>query len=420
MTDPLLDSGFVWAVGIEDTFIPQVARRTGRTLDEYELTQHYRFWREDLERIHSIGVRHVRYGIPWYRVNPAPGVFDWSWTDEVLEHMISGLGIHPIIDLMHYGCPLWLDREFVNPEYPERVSEYAAAFVERYRALVRYYTPLNEPIVNAVFSGRNGLWPPYLRGRKGYLRMVMALVRGMSLTTAAIRAGQPDATIVHVEACERIATENEDLQPVVTARQLHGYLPTDLLTGRVVDGHPLLAGLLDEGVPAAQLEWLAANAQTIDVMGVNFYPMFSNYRVTGTPDAHQARRVYADASDMEAVVTNFAERYQVPVMVTETSDKGPVWRRERWMEAAVAGVASARERGVRVTGFTWFPVFSLVGWAYRGGRGSVNDYVFHMGLWDLNDTGDGTLRRDHTRLVDRYAAMVADSDRYVGPSGTVL
>ncbi len=34
---------FMWAVGIEDTFIPQEASRSGRVLDEYELTQHYRF-----------------------------------------------------------------------------------------------------------------------------------------------------------------------------------------------------------------------------------------------------------------------------------------------------------------------------------------------------------------------------------------
>ena len=36
--DPL-----VWAVGIEDTFIGQLIRHCGHALDEYELTQHYRF-----------------------------------------------------------------------------------------------------------------------------------------------------------------------------------------------------------------------------------------------------------------------------------------------------------------------------------------------------------------------------------------
>jgi aryl-alcohol dehydrogenase-like predicted oxidoreductase len=38
---------FRFAVGIEDTFVPH-AFPGHRALDEYELTQHYRFWSEDL------------------------------------------------------------------------------------------------------------------------------------------------------------------------------------------------------------------------------------------------------------------------------------------------------------------------------------------------------------------------------------
>ena len=167
MDHEVAPADFLWAVGIEDTFIPQVATSTGRTLDEYELTQHYRFWREDLDLAASLGVRHMRYGIPWYKVNPAPGVFDWSWTDEVLEYMVRDLGIQPIVDLMHYGCPLWLEREFVNPEYPERVAEYTRAFVERYKDLTVYYTPLNEPWMNTWQCGYIAAWPPYLRGWRG-------------------------------------------------------------------------------------------------------------------------------------------------------------------------------------------------------------------------------------------------------------
>jgi hypothetical protein len=48
------DAGFVWATGIEDTFIAQ--EEPGRLrLDEHELTQHYRLWREDVDLAASIG-----------------------------------------------------------------------------------------------------------------------------------------------------------------------------------------------------------------------------------------------------------------------------------------------------------------------------------------------------------------------------
>jgi len=90
--------GFLWATGIEDTFITDPWPATGRTLEEYELTQHYRFWREDLARVAELGVNSVRYGIPWYRVNPRPGAFDWSWTDEVIPRLhrrLSDIGGMP-------------------------------------------------------------------------------------------------------------------------------------------------------------------------------------------------------------------------------------------------------------------------------------------------------------------------------------
>src|SRR2546421_6975385 len=80
---------FIWATGIEDTFIVEPHPRTGRTLDEYELTEHYDRWEEDLQLIADLGVPAARYGIPWYRVCPEPGRYDWSWTDRVLDRMVN-------------------------------------------------------------------------------------------------------------------------------------------------------------------------------------------------------------------------------------------------------------------------------------------------------------------------------------------
>ena len=155
---PGIDVPFAWALGVEDTFVPQVHARSGRVLDEYVLTQHDRFWREDLQMIRDIGVRYLRYGIPWYQVNPAPGRFDWSWTDQALPYLVEELGINPILDLVHYGAPLWLEGTFLSPDYPARVAEYAAAVADRYGNLVKLWTPLNEPRVHAHFAGRIAQW----------------------------------------------------------------------------------------------------------------------------------------------------------------------------------------------------------------------------------------------------------------------
>ena len=190
---------FVWASGIEDTFVPQT-RPGHRALDEYALMGHYEHWREDLSLAPDLGVKALRWGVPWYRVEPLPGEFDWRWTDQVIPYMVEELGITPIIDLMHYGCPFWLWREFANEEYPRRVAAYAAAFAERYGRLVRWYTPLNEPLVNASFCGMRGAWPPYMHGERGYVKLLMQLAEGIIETVQAIRQVQQDAEMVHVEA----------------------------------------------------------------------------------------------------------------------------------------------------------------------------------------------------------------------------
>src|SRR5204862_2121722 len=109
---------FGWATGVEDTFIVDPWPATGRTLDEYELTGHYRRWRADLDRMAELGVRMARYGIPWYRVNPARGRWRWQWADGPLERMLAH-GIDPIVDLVHYGVPPWIPGGILDPDFGE-------------------------------------------------------------------------------------------------------------------------------------------------------------------------------------------------------------------------------------------------------------------------------------------------------------
>src|SRR3954470_12951646 len=225
---------FLWAVGIENTFVPHT-RAGHRRLDEYELMDHYRQWRQDIDLVTALGISAIRYGIPWYKVNPQPGRFDWSWTDAVLEYLVEVKGLTPIVDLMHYGTPLWLDNHFVNASYSRRVAEYAAAFAERYAPLVQFYTPLNEPAVTAAYCGRDGRWPPYLSGDDGYVKVLLALARGMARTAEAIRARRPDAVLVHVEdvGLERVGTP--DLADLAAAAQGRRLLPLDLACGKIVE-----------------------------------------------------------------------------------------------------------------------------------------------------------------------------------------
>src|SRR6185369_13583735 len=132
---------------------------------------------EDLKLASAAGATMVRWGVPWYKVEAEKGKFDWSWVDDVLDYMVFDLGLQPIVDLVHYGTPEWLDGSFLNPEYPERVAEFARRFAQRYGHMVKCYTPTNEPTVNADWAGRKAQWPPYTTGDQGYVDVLLALAR---------------------------------------------------------------------------------------------------------------------------------------------------------------------------------------------------------------------------------------------------
>ncbi len=394
--------GWTWAVGIEDTFIGHPGGKRARILDEYELIDHYRQWRGDLDLIASLGVRCMRYGVPWYRVNPAPGEWDWSWLDRVMEHM-ARREIRPIFDLVHYGTPLWLRGSFVDPDYPMRVAEYASTMASRYGELAHGWTPLNEPVVNADFCGLRGVWPPHLRGERGYDRVIFGIADGISRTTAAIREVRPDALIVAVEPCDLVTTDEPDLAEAVRNRWRKLFLPIDLVMGRVDHDHPDRARLEASGIGEAALDRLVADPQVPDVLGVNFYPGMSRARLVTSRGALRRRRLYGSGADLVTSLREFHRHTRLPVMVTETSDFASVEKRAAWMDDSIGAVAEARQSGLPVIGYTWFPVFSHVDWRWRRGPYDVIAYWCHMGLWDL----DERLTRNRTPLADRYAALVA-------------
>ena len=406
-------SDFIWASGIEDTFVPQT-RPGHRALDEYELVGHYEHWREDLALARDMGLQALRWGVPWYRVEPLPGEFDWRWTDQVIPYMVEELGITPIVDLMHYGCPFWLRQEFNNPDYPQAVGRYAAAFAERYKHLVSWYTPFNEPLVAAMMCGEKGAWPPYLKGERGFVRVLLQFTRGMISTVNAIKAVQPEAQMVHVEATGICRGWDPTLDWVARHQCDRGFLAFDLLTARVTPDHSLYRWLLDNRATERELEEIAKQPVPIDVMGLNFYPQWSTHEVYTNERGKVARRlIEKDGSGFGEMVASFYQRYGAPIMITETSAKGDHEERLAWLNSSLAAVKKLRGQGVPVLGYTWFPLFTMIDWRYRSGRLPVDKYLLDLGVYQLNSNGSGS-RWQEMPLLAHFRDYVRNPDEAVG------
>ena len=395
---------FQWATGIENTFIPQF-RYGLRPLEEYDLTQHYSLWRSDLDQVASLGISQLRWGIPWYRVQPAPDRWDWVWVDKVLDYMVNVKKIRPILDLMHYGTPVWLDNSFINASYPERVAEYAYAVAERYKDLVQYYTPLNEPTVNAEFAGRRGCWPPYLEGDDGYTKVLMQIARGIVLTVQAVRQAHHNPVFVQVEAMGWSWTESRVHWPLVDNDRNHELLAFDLVTGRVGASHPLWEYLQSHGVSPMDIEWFKARAVNLDVLGVNLYPWSGGAWVTGA-DNQPCRAGELAGCHLADVLRYSWHRYHLPLMVTETSARRDIAGRSMWMDETIAAVRAVRAEGIPVLGYTWFPAMTMIDWEYRNDGKPITEHLVHLGLWDSEFDEAGVLVRCPTPLVAQYQKYI--------------
>lgn len=409
LTEP---QAFVWATGIEDTFITAPWPATGRTLDEYELTGHYENWHADLGLMAEIGVRAARYGIPWHRIQPARDRWEWDFVDRTIDRLLA-LGIEPIVDLVHYGLPPWIEGAYLHPDFPHYMADYAARVAQRLRGRVFAYTPLNEPRITAWYCGRLGWWPPFLRGWRGFVAVMLGACKGIVETVHALRAVDPDILIAHVDATDLYRSETDESAMVAEAahRQEIVFLALDLVSGRVDAAHPLRAWLERFGARDETLTWFRTHAVDLPLIGINLYPMFTSKRLRRSGSgALRWKMNYAGGELIDELGAMYWERYGAPVFVSETASVGSVKRRRAWLDDSIAAVRRLRERGVPVVGYTWWPLFALVTWGYRQGAHPPEFYLKQMGLWDL----DAELRRVRTPLVEAYRALTHGGCEAVG------
>lgn len=421
-----------WLIGIEDTCVYPAPGSTMGPLNEFELTAHDQNWRSDITTASELGATGLRYGVSWPLVHIAPGQFDWSRLDERIQLAVHELGLTVIADLVHYGTPTWLDGSFADPDFPEALAEFAGAFAARYRGVVDHITPLNEPLTTASFCGLRGVWPPALTGWDGWSTVTVGIARGVQRSIAAVRQANPDAVIVHVEASALYETADEDLVEEAELLRSLATLPSDLILGRVDDEHPLRGWLIDNGTPLEHLAELRASAPVIDLMGVNYYPDLTPRileQFEGTVRQVTANR-WSDG--LRAVLMAWQERYGMPMLVTETSIEGPEHVRRNWLEAATATVRELHREGVDVRGLTWWPLLDFVDWSFASGGRNVEEFVLQpetshdatsemfaeagrgltpflrrMGLIDLTEDDDGTLRRTLTEAARSFPTEAA-------------
>jgi hypothetical protein len=207
-------------------------------------------------------------------------------------------------------------------------------------------------------------------------------------------------------------------------------LPTDLLLGRVTPGHERYQWLLDHGADAETLRRFTVAPSAIDILGVNYYPDLSPRTLVQENDGVSQVATNRWSAGLAESLRAFAARYDVPLLITETSIEGDDGTRIDWLESSVGALRRLRDEGVDIRGYTWWPLFDFVDWSYASGGRNVEEFAVaqevvsartsisehdrpaaktpflrRMGLIRLEEREDGSLERVATGAAERFTLL---------------
>lgn len=348
---------------------------------------------EDLERFAELGIRALRYPVLWERTAP-DGIerADWSWADERLAYL-RDREIRPIVGLVHHGSGPY-STHLLDPGFAAGLARFARAVAERY-PWVEDYTPINEPLTTARFSGLYGHWHPHGRSDREFLRALLTECHATRLAMKAIREVNPAARLIQTEDLGQISS-TPLLSYQADFENERRWLTFDLLTGRVDTAHPIWSYLQYHGLTEADIAPFQEDPCPPDVMGFNYYLTSERFlderveRYHPTTHGGNGREAYADVEAVRVLASGVTgsvglmrqawERYGTPLAITEvhlgcTREEQLRWLYDAWREAN-----AARADGVDIRAVT---VWSLLG-AYDWNSLVTQDAGFYEpGAFDL-------------------------------------
>ena len=362
-------------------------------VDELSASDHLARQDKDLADVAGLGVQWWRYGMPWQLTETAPGEYDWRLWDQALA-ACDRAGLTPIVDLCHFGLPDHLGG-FCSPEWVPAFERYVAAFLERYRE-PRFFTPVNEPMITASFSGFLGLWNDRKASRADYMTALAHVTLANLTAIEQIRADR-DGWWIGAEGfgCHVAATPED--QPAADEARALEQLVWDLHFG--VEPRELVADVGDVVDPEVlrSIDVLAGTATKV-VAGHDLYPVSVDLHgdrpgeLSGVPLTAE-ERVAAYATEVRA----WHDRYDRPFWVAETSNLGlDVDEGPHWLALLVDELDRLRADGLPARGICWYSRGDQVDWDTMliVPVGSVTE----VGLFDM-DRNPRPVAADYERLA---------------------
>lgn len=306
--------------------------QNGQRLDLIETTGHIRWVRNDYKALSDIGVKVVREGLLWNKVDNK-GRYDFSNYLPIVK-AANEFGMEVIWDFCHYGFPDDLTTD--SEDFIERFENFA---IEAYLFLKEnldsdiHICLMNEPSFLSKNLEENSEFDSSRLGCSKSLGNIKRIICKAIIDTSKILKSMGPITLYHIDPLIHIAYKDEELREEVRWMRETQFESLDIVLGRIE-------------------KELGGEESLVDIIGVNHYP-YSNWWHGGEMIS-QNNPFYHSLSKQLSYVRS---RYSQPIYISETGMEGP--ERSDWVDYVVNEVRNFDD----VIGVCIYPITDYPGWA---------------------------------------------------------
>ncbi|HEX2038135.1 MAG TPA: family 1 glycosylhydrolase [Acidimicrobiales bacterium] len=387
------------------------------------------FWRQyerHLDRAVEAGCDAFRMSVEWARCEPRDGQPD----DTAFDHYCAILdachdrGLQPLLTLHHFTHPAWLGVDFwLQPDSPERFRDWVRVAVERFAGRCRHWVTLNEINVVALMTYFAGAFPP---GRRwdvaATVRTLDHMLAAHVLAYGVIKERQPQAVVttnsyplsvyeldrllLDVLLARRHGIGRHDLRPWLEERRREYHdaaVSKPGLFERVLRKRANSAVHMEQALPRAVAAAYASDrACTLDVTALDYY----------APDIthHARRRALWDDPVRPQGLARYAALNVEPgldVWVAEnglcsrgSSPRRDGWTRPRYLQAHLASLLEAVDRGVPLTAYYHWTLADNYEWGSYAPRFGLHGVDRATLRWSDTDSMGDASAAEYRRLIE--------------------
>lgn len=375
-------SSFIWA-GFECASPLTKHRR----LDMLHETRHDAYIYEDYQNLKKYGIRTVREGFSWSRIDLGEGRYNFAKYDEILKAGREEK-MQQIWDLNHFDYPIGLNP--LSEEFVRSFTRYglkAIEFLRQYISGDLYIVPINEISYFSWISADYGKWAPFLKGEKNGFLMKENLVRAVISLIKEIKKLDKGIYFIHPDPLMwRVAKKPVNKYTFDYVKEFNKnirFQSLDMLSGK---RNPELGGEIS----------------FIDFIGINYYEINQEYIIMKSSGKLGHRTIPLTSKDripFGILLKETYERYGKPLVISETgsyNNKRMAWWKHILDEVQIVS------RLIPLLGTCAYPVLD--------GPDVSHLLRAKSGLWDFNQNNAKRERIPYESLLSYIQKHQANLD----------